>query len=197
MHQIACHKIYKAATISLLKPLKYTLAVSIKDRSNTSVLVLKSVLSTLSEVLDVLTSMKYLSITMEVSTSVSIIHKYLDNRTCYDKIVRTVLFISRWRIYWYELFSVLRILQKWQNFDETPSLYNIIRGFSPILGIFSRYEILISLECVVDSEWNGVINFIVSCSVVELFTCRNHESPAFNSLILHKTTPLQLCFRQI
>ena len=52
MHQIVSHKIYKAATISLPKPLKYTLAVSIKDGSNTSVIVLKSALSTFLEMLD-------------------------------------------------------------------------------------------------------------------------------------------------
>ena len=34
---------------------------------------------------------------------------------------------------------------------------------------------MISLECAVDSEWNGDINFTVSCSVVELFICRNQK----------------------
>ena len=48
--------------------------------------------------------------------------KYLNNHTCYDKIVCTILFSSRWRVYWYELFSILSTLWKWQNFDETPSL---------------------------------------------------------------------------
>ena len=62
---------------------------------------------------------------------------------------------------------------------------SIIRGFSPILGIFKQYEILISLECAVDYEWNDVINFIVSCSVVELFIHRNHKKTAFNALTLH------------
>ena len=56
----------------------------------------------------------------------------------------------------------------------------IIRGFSPILGIFSYYEILISLECAVNSEWNGIINFLLSCSVVKLFNRRNYNNPAFN-----------------
>ena len=46
-------------------------------------------------------------------------------------------------------------------------VYN--KGFSPIiLDIFSQYEMLISLECAVDSEWNDVINSVVSCSIVEL-----------------------------
>ena len=58
------------------------------------------------------------------NTSVLVLqlYRYLDNCTRCDKIVCTVLFSSRWRVYWYELFSVLSTLQKWQNFDETPSL---------------------------------------------------------------------------
>ena len=79
--------------------------------------------------------------------------KYLNNCTCYNKIICSILFSSRWWVCWYELFSVSKG----------------IRRFSPILGNFEKYEILISLECAIDSEWNGVINFIVSCSVVELF----------------------------
>ena len=46
---------------------------------------------------------------------------------------------------------------------------------------------MISLESTVDSEWNDIINFIVSCSVVELFICRHHKNSAFNGLTLHKT----------
>ena len=57
-----------------------------------------------------------------------------------------------------------------------------IRGFSPILGIFEQYEILISLECAVDSERNDVIIFVISCSIAEIFLCKNHKNPAFNSL---------------
>ena len=38
-------------------------------------------------------------------------------------------------------------------------VYN--KGILPILVIFSGYEMLISLECAVDSEQNGVIYFIV------------------------------------
>ena len=64
-----------------------------------------------------------------------------------------------------------------------------------ILSILHNYEVLISLECAVDSKWNDVIDFIVLCSVVELIICRNHNNPAFNnSLTLHKTTLLQLFF---
>ena len=55
---------------------------------------------------------------------------------------------------------------------------SIIRGFSPI---FHDYEILISLECAVDSEWNDVINFIVLCSFVELFIRRNHKTQLWRS----------------
>ena len=45
-------------------------------------------------------------------------------------------------------------------------------------GIFINYELLISLECTTDSEWNDVINLIVPCSDVELFildTCISQE----------------------
>ena len=57
---------------------------------------------------------------------------------------------------------------------------SIIRGFSPILGIFSQYEILISLECAVDSEWDGVINFVVACSVAELLFVEITKNPVFD-----------------
>ena len=43
------------------------------------------------------------------------------------------------------------------------------------------------VECAVNSEWNDVINFIVSCSVVDLFIHRNHKNPAFNILTLFST----------
>ena len=56
----------------------------------------------------------------------------------------------------------------------------IIRGFSPIFGYLSQYEILISLECAVDSEWNGVIISVLSCSVAELFNHKSHKSSASN-----------------
>ena len=59
-------------------------------------------------------------------------------------------------------------------------VYN--KGILPILGKFEQYEILISPESVVDSEWNGVINFVVSCSVAKLFICRSHKNPAINGL---------------
>ena len=55
---------------------------------------------------------------------------------------------------------------------------SIIRGFSPI---FHDYEILISLECAVDSEWNDVTNFIVLCSFVELSIRRNHKTQLWRS----------------
>ena len=47
-------------------------------------------------------------------TWASIAQKYLHSRTCYDKIVCAVRFSSRWWVYWYELFIVLRTLWKWQ-----------------------------------------------------------------------------------
>ena len=66
------------------------------------------------------------------------------------------------------------------NFVENAK--SIIRGFSPIFNIFSQYEILISVECAVDSERNGVIISVVSCSIVEFFICRSHKNSAFNDL---------------
>ena len=39
------------------------------------------------------------------------LQKYLNNHTYYDKIVCTILFSSRWWVYWYELFCVLSTLQ--------------------------------------------------------------------------------------
>ena len=56
---------------------------------------------------------------------------------------------------------------------------SIIRGFSPILGTFSQYEIMLSLECAVDSEWNDILKFIVSS---ELFICKSHKNQAFNMI---------------
>ena len=56
------------------------------------------------------------------------------------------------------------------------------------MATLGNFEILMSLECTVDSERNGIFNFIVSCSVVELFFRRSHKNPAFNGLALHKTT---------
>ena len=40
---------------------------------------------------------------------------------------------------------------------------------------------MILLECAVDSEWNGVISFVISCSVVEIFIRESHKNLAFNS----------------
>ena len=44
---------------------------------------------------------------------------------------------------------------------------------------------MISLECAADSEWNDVINSVVSCSVAELFIGTNQKNPAFNGPTLH------------
>ena len=41
---------------------------------------------------------------------------------------------------------------------------------------------MISLECAVDSEWNGVSNSVVSSSVVELFILKGHKNSATNGL---------------
>ena len=41
-----------------------------------------------------------------------------------------------------------------------------------------------SIECTVDSEWTDVINFIVSCSVVELFIHKTHKNPDFEQATL-------------
>ena len=65
---------------------------------------------------------------------------------------------------------------------------SIIRRFHQFLGHFCQYGILISLECAVDSEWDGVIGLVVSCSVAELFIHTNHKkNPGFSGL---KTTTL-------
>ena len=51
---------------------------------------------------------------------------YLNNCTCYDTVVCTILFSSRWRVYWYKLLSVLSTLQKWQNWHAPSSdIWNI------------------------------------------------------------------------
>ena len=62
-------------------------------------------------------------------------------------------------------------------------VYN--KGILPILGTFSLCEILISSESTFHSEWNGVINFVTSCSVVELLA---HKNPASYSLVPHTYT---------
>ena len=70
------------------------------------------------------------------------------------------------------------------KFGQNIKSYN--KGILPILGIFSQYEILISLKCVFDFEWNDVINFAVACSVVELLIHRNHKNSAFNVFTSHE-----------
>ena len=71
------------------------------------------------------------------------VHKYLNNCTCYDKIVYIILFSSRWWVYWYKLFSVLGTL--WNvKISTKRQVYN--KGIFTILGIFSQYKILISLS---------------------------------------------------
>ena len=69
---------------------------------------------------------------------------------------------------------------------------SIISVFSSILVTFKQYEILLSLECAVDSEWNDVITFVVSCSV-ELFTWRNHKNPVFTLQHQFVVYQIQLC----
>ena len=44
---------------------------------------------------------------------------------------------------------------------------SIIRAFSPFWD--NNYEKMVLLECAVDSERNDVNNYVVSCSVAELF----------------------------
>ena len=67
--------------------------------------------------------------------------------------------------------------------QNTKSIYN--KGILPILGTFSLCEILVSSESTFHSEWNGVINFVTSCSVVELLV---HKNPASYSLVPHAYT---------
>ena len=59
-----------------------------------------------------------------------------------------------------------KILMKYQ-------VYN--KGIFANFGCFLQYKMLISLECTVDSEWNGIINSVVSCLIVKLFLHENHQ----------------------
>ena len=54
----------------------------------------------------------------------------------------------------------------------------IMRRFS-LIWVICNNEIF--LEYAVDwlNKWSDVINFVVSCLVVELFICRNHKNPVF------------------
>ena len=71
---------------------------------------------------------------MPFSSAWSLQIQYLNNCTCYNKIVCTILFSSRWWVYWYELFSVLSIIAKMAKFWwNTKSI--IIRDFTN-LGYF-------------------------------------------------------------
>ena len=67
-------------------------------------------------------------------------------------------------------------------------VYN--KGFFTKFEYFSQYEILISLECAVDCEQIGIINYVVSCSIVGM---KIHKNSGFSGLILHKTTLLEIC----
>ena len=79
-------------------------------------------------------------------------------------------------------------------------VYN--KGISSILGSFSKYKILISFKGMVDSEWNDVINYVVSCSIAELFIHReitksrlqSTKSHTNISTTVHATTKLFLPF---
>ena len=59
---------------------------------------------------------------------------YLNNHTCYDQIICTILFSSRWRVCWNIFLSVLSTLRKWQKFNETSN----IRGFCQFRVIFYK-----------------------------------------------------------
>ena len=71
---------------------------------------------------------------------------------------------------------VFQALCKNGKFLVKRKVYN--KGFSPILGNFSRYEILISLEWALGSEWNDVILFCYT-----MFVCR----------VVHLLTPMSIC----
>ena len=49
-------------------------------------------------------------------------------------------------------------------------VYN--KGISQILGSFSNYEILISLESTVDSQKNDLVNSVVSCLIAKFLIHR-------------------------
>ena len=71
------------------------------------------------------------------------------------------------------------------------------KGILSFLGIFSQYEILISLECAIDCEQNCVINSVVSCSIVEIFIDEFYKNSSFNGLSLQKTTLLEVCIQLV
>ena len=71
-------------------------------------------------------------------------------------------------------------------------VYN--KGFFTKFEYFSQYEILISLECAVDCEQIGIINYVVSCSIVGM---KIHKNSGFSGLILHKTTLLEICIQLV
>ena len=54
--------------------------------------------------------------------------------------------------------------------QNAKSIYNKV--ISQILGSFSNYEILISLESTVDSQMNDVVNSVVSCLIAEFLIHR-------------------------
>ena len=68
-----------------------------------------------------------------------------------------------WIVYCFEHFA--KKAKFWQNTKS------IIREFSAISGNFWQCEILISLECTVDSEWSDV----TSCLNAKLFIWQNHK----------------------
>ena len=110
---------------------------------------------------------------------------YLNNCMCYNKIVCTVLFSSRWQVYCYELFSVLSTLQKWQNFDKMPSQ-----------GVFidlDKFLTIWDIDTILMCSWFWVriwINFVVSCLVAELFKLAKMQS--LNSTIFRYQNSLVL-----
>ena len=64
-------------------------------------------------------------------------------------------------------------------------VYN--KGISPILGSFSKYEILISLESTVDSQMNDVVNSVVSCLIAEFLIHREITRSSFQWLTHHNS----------
>ena len=61
----------------------------------------------------------------------------------------------------------------WKSKSSNKGILN--KGILSILAIFLKYEISISLEYAINSDWNGAINFVVACPVVELLIHRNHK----------------------
>ena len=92
---------------------------------------------------------------------------FLNYHTCYDKIVCTS---SRWLVYWLWIVWCLEHLVRMAQFQQNAKSIIIIRVFSPILGIFHNYEILIF-----GSRWLFLFYFLVMKGLLILLLFSPHR----------------------